>query len=129
METVLKLASARERMLLSASEHGYKTPTTASISDDHANALVAELFGMTLHSNDQAVGAGGQTVNNGNALGDNPVNPEPVVTLKQPNLGRKGKTGTPQEPPLPQNPLSQVSQGQLLCNGTCSRILSEWSRW
>ncbi|KAG8221239.1 hypothetical protein J3R82DRAFT_1401 [Butyriboletus roseoflavus] len=104
METVLKLASARERMLLSASEHGCKTPTTASLPDEEANALVAELFSLTLHSNDQAVGVGGQPLNNGSALGNSFVDPE-VVTVKQP---KKGKVNNPPD-------LSLLSQ-----NGTGS---------
>lgn len=107
METVLKLASVRERLLLSASEHGCKTPTTATVPDDIVNAIVAELFELAIHSNDQTVRGDGQIMNNGKAAGDNSAHAN-VVTVKHPNH-KKAKPGA--LPDLSQNVSSQVSQG------------------
>lgn len=104
METVLKLANARERLLLSASERG--SPMTASVPDDLVNALVAELFELALHSNEKTVRGEGQSVNNGHALGDNLVHTD-VVTVNQPNPNKKAKPNGSQGPQ--QNVSSQVS--------------------
>lgn len=104
METVLKLASAREQMLLSASESGCKTPTTASTPDDVTKAIIAKLFELTFHSSDHK------------ASGDGSV--DEVVTLKQPNP-MKGKNPLPE---LPQNTPPQVSQGNLCA----SAAADEW---
>jgi hypothetical protein len=63
METVLKLADARERSLLSAAASGCASPTSASASDEVLGSIVADLFGLTPRSNGATVGTGGQAVN------------------------------------------------------------------
>ena len=104
METILRLACARERVLLRASELGCKTPTIASAPEDVVKAIVAELFDLAIHSNEgQATAA----MNNGNPS-SNSVDTE-VITVKHPN--KKGKTNGIESQGLPQNGPSQVSRG------------------
>ncbi|KAI9568844.1 hypothetical protein HD554DRAFT_2096171 [Boletus coccyginus] len=88
LETVLTLASAREHVLLRASELGCKTPTIASAPEDVVRAVVAEIFGLTLHSNDKTVRMEGQGKNTGNTLSDNSVDTG-VVNVKQPSPSDK----------------------------------------
>lgn len=103
MEAVLKIGEAREQAILSASERGCRTPTTASLPDDVVHAAVAEIFGLTLHSNDPPVQLEGQT---GNTSGNVPVVKE-VITVKPPNVNNKGKMNggtfkeSPQSSPAP----------------------------
>ena len=110
METVLKIASAREQMILTASERGHKTPTVASVPDDVVNTIVAPLFGLTPHSNDQTVRMEGQALNNGNTPSDNSVDIE-AVAAKQLKGNKKVKANGDVSQELPQNAPSQVSQG------------------
>ena len=110
LDTVLRLASARERVLLRASELGCRTPTIASAPEDVVKAVVAELFDLLLHSNDQDVRVEGQATNNGNA-GDNAA--AEVITVKHP---KKGKANGDVAQTMPPNtPPSQVSQGDFSC--------------
>lgn len=97
MDTVLKVASARERVLLRASELGCKTPTIASAPEDLVKAIVAESFDLTPRSNE------GQAMNKDNAPSDNSMGTE-ATTAKHP--GKKGRMNGI-EPQL--SPLSQVS--------------------
>ena len=97
MDTVLKVASARERVLLRASELGCKTPTIASAPEDLVKAIVAESFDLTPRSNE------GQAMNKDNAPSDNSMGTE-ATTAKHPS--KKGKMNAI-EPQL--LPLSQVS--------------------
>jgi len=97
METVLRLASARERVLLRASELGCKTPTIASAPEDVVKAIVAELFDLTTRSNE------GQAMNNGNHSSDS------VDTVKHPK--QKGKMNGTEPQGLPQNAPSQNGIG------------------
>lgn len=55
IETVLKIASAREEMILSALSSGRRSPADAP--DDITRAIIARLFelGLTPHPNDQPV--------------------------------------------------------------------------
>jgi len=100
LETVLRLASARERVLLRASELGCKTPTIASAPEDVVRAVIAEIFGLTLHSNDKTVRMEGQGKNT------------EVVTVKQPNPDlKKSKVNGSASQGSPKNVASQVSQG------------------
>ena len=101
LDTVLRLASARENMLLAAMESGCKTPTTASTPDDVTRSIIAELFELNLHSNDQTVtGMEGQAVHNGNALGNFVV--DETVTVKPPSKKAKAPSA---EPPAQNGPL------------------------
>lgn len=105
LETVLKIASAREQVLQTASERGYKTPLSASVPDDVVNTIVAELFGLTPHSG-QTVGFEGQAMNNGTSSGDNSVDTGEVITVKQPHKkGRMNGAASQELPP------ATVSQG------------------
>jgi hypothetical protein len=99
LETVLKIASAREQVLQTASERGYKTPLSASVPDDVVNTIVAELFGLTPHSG-QTVGFEGQAMNNGTSSGDNSVDTGEVITVKQPHKkGRMNGAASQELPP------------------------------
>jgi len=82
METVLKLADARERSLLSAAASGCASPTSASASDEVLGSIVADLFGLTPRSNGATVGTGGQAVNG----------PDTTITLQEPEPGRRGNS-------------------------------------
>ncbi|KAF8435083.1 hypothetical protein L210DRAFT_2546880 [Boletus edulis BED1] len=94
MDTILRLASARERIVLRASELGCKTPTVASAPESIIKAIVAELFELSLHPNHESVRVEGQA-NNGNALADTPE----VITVKEPKKGRMNGDGVSQESP------------------------------
>ncbi|KAF8549179.1 hypothetical protein OG21DRAFT_625975 [Imleria badia] len=108
LDTVLKLASARERVLLRASELGCKTPTIASAPEDVVRAVVAEWFDLALHSDDQNVRVEGQAANNN--AGDNAATE--VVTIKHPNAAKKGKVSGDATQALPaQNVLNGVGSG------------------
>jgi hypothetical protein len=102
MDIVLRVASARERVLLRASELGCKTPTIASAPEDVVRAIVAESFDLILRSNE------GQAMNSGNAPSDNSMSTE-TTTLKP--SSKKGKMNGIESQGLPQNALLQVSQG------------------
>ncbi|KIL00859.1 hypothetical protein PAXRUDRAFT_29486 [Paxillus rubicundulus Ve08.2h10] len=82
METVLKLANARERSLLSAAASGCVSPTSASASDEVLERIVADLFGLTPRSNDTAVGTGGQAVNGPNTTS--------TITVREPEPNKRG---------------------------------------
>ncbi|KAG9312168.1 hypothetical protein JVU11DRAFT_7459 [Chiua virens] len=84
METILRLASAREQVVLAAAERGCATPATATAPEDIVVAVVAEQFALTLYSNDSPVGIQGQSMNGGNPLGKHPVDTD-VVSVKQPD--------------------------------------------
>jgi hypothetical protein len=118
LETVLRIASARERVLLRASELGCKTPTIGSAPEEVVRAVVAEWFGLTPHPNDQTVRVEGQAANNGNA-GDNAATE--VVTIKHPNPSKKGKTNGDVAQTVPQNALSQNGLG----SGAGSKALNK----
>lgn len=96
MEIVLKIAAAREQILLNASESGCKTPTTASVPDEVAKGIIANLFDMSILPNNQSQA-------NGNASGDRSVNTE-VITVNPPKKGKNAE--------LPANGQSSVSQNK-----------------
>ncbi|KAF8841713.1 hypothetical protein BDN67DRAFT_966792 [Paxillus ammoniavirescens] len=86
METVLKLADARERSLLSAAASGCASPTSASASDEVLGGIVADLFGLTPRSNgNTTVGTGGQAVNGSDTASE-------TITLQQPEPGRRSNS-------------------------------------
>ena len=79
IETVLKIASAREEMILSALSSGRRSPADAP--DDITRAIIARLFelGLTPHPNDQPVNGverPNPTGNNINGSGDTPAGTE-----------------------------------------------------
>jgi hypothetical protein len=102
MDIVLRVASARERVLLRASELGCKTPTIASAPEDVVRAIVAESFDLILRSNE------GQAMNSGNAPSDNSMSTE-TTTLKP--SSKKGKMNGIESQGLPQNALLQNGVG------------------
>ncbi|KAG6382000.1 hypothetical protein JVT61DRAFT_631 [Boletus reticuloceps] len=116
MDTVLRLASARERIVLRASELGCKTPTVASAPEDIIKAIVAELFELSLHPN-ESVRVAGQA-NNGNTLADTPAE---VITVKEPTKGKIGGDGVSQEPPQ-SKPAPAVNGHNGVGRGTNSRV-------
>ncbi|KAF9228507.1 hypothetical protein BS17DRAFT_877718 [Gyrodon lividus] len=84
METVLKLANARERALLDAAASGCESPTSASASDEVLGSIIAELFGLTPQSN------GGTTV----GMRGQASSTSKVPTLQKPEPTRKGSQNT-----------------------------------
>jgi len=44
METVLRLAAARERALMHAVERGYITPTSADVEDKELESIITDVF-------------------------------------------------------------------------------------
>ncbi|KAF9228488.1 hypothetical protein BS17DRAFT_341515 [Gyrodon lividus] len=89
METVLKIAHAREQSLLSAAADGCASPTSASASDEVLASILADLFGLTPQSNGRTVGLEGQTLNGS----DTPSNTTKVITVQQPDPSKRGTPG------------------------------------
>jgi len=96
LDTVLRIASAREKILLTAMESGCKTPTTASTPDDVTKAIIADFFDLTPLPNDQDVRVEGQAVNygtSGNAMVD-----RETITVKPPKKGKSAEPSTQNVP-------------------------------
>lgn len=86
METVLKIACAREEMVLSALHSGLGCKSPSDAPDDVTKTIIAKLFELTLHLDDQPVGVGVEGQPTSNGLGKTLVDPE-VITVKTPKKG------------------------------------------